>query len=178
MRIVGGKYRGRNLVAFDGDKIRPTSDKVRESVFNILQFGLSGADFLDLFSGSGAMGIEALSRGVNSVTFNDFSRDSLALLKKNLAKVKVEDDFEVVNSDAVNFVKNTKETFDIIFLDPPYAMDIAKNAWESIVKRGLLNDGGIIVYERDVPFNNEVDGLEKYDERRYGKAYLTFFRKV
>ena len=86
MRIVGGKYKGRVLVGFDGNKIRPTSDMARESLFNILQNIIYGADFLDLFCGTGAMGIEAISRGAHSVTFNDADKNSLAVLKKNLEK--------------------------------------------------------------------------------------------
>ena len=89
MRIVGGKYKGRTLVVFDGNAVRPTSDKVRESLFNILQFDIAGACFLDLFCGTGAMGIEALSRGAKSVTFNDASKDSLKILSKNVDRLAI-----------------------------------------------------------------------------------------
>ena len=175
MRIVGGKYRGRNLVAFDGDKIRPTSDKVRESVFNILQFGLSGADFLDLFSGSGAMGIEALSRGVNSVTFNDFSRDSIAVLKKNLEKIKVDGNYTVKNLDAVTFVKNCTNKFDIIYIDPPYKSDLGLKVLPFIAE--LLKDEGVAIFEDEKPFSQIIDNLIITDQRKYGRVYLTFFKK-
>ncbi len=175
MRIVAGKYRGRTLLEFDGDKIRPTSDKVRESLFNILQLKVPNAKFLDLFCGTGAMGIEALSRGAKKVVFNDFSRDSLGLLKKNLAKVKVEDDFEIVNSDAVNFVKNTTETFDIIFLDPPYKSELGAKCLPFI--SNLLDQNGIAILEDEVEWSGEIQGLTQYDKRKYGRVHLTFFKK-
>ena len=181
MRIIGGKYRSRVLAEFNGKDVRPTADRTKEALFNILSTKLYGARVLDLFTGSGNLGLESLSRGASEVVFNDASRESLSIVKKNLAALKISvggEEAKVCNYDYAVCLNTVQGGFDIIFLDPPYAMDIAKNAWESIVKRGLLNDGGIIVYERDVPFNNEVDGLEKYDERRYGKAYLTFFRKV
>ena len=175
MRIVGGKYRGRNLVAFDGDKIRPTSDKVRESVFNILQFRISGADFLDLFSGTGAMGIEALSRGANCVTFNDFSRESLAVLKKNLQKIKVDGNYSIKNFDAVTLVKNSTEKFDIIYVDPPYKSDLGLKVLQCV--SGALKDDGIVIFEDEKPFDGIADGLIVTDERKYGRVYLTFFKK-
>ena len=175
MRIVAGKYRGRTLLAFDGDKIRPTSDKVRESLFNILQLKVPNAKFLDLFCGTGAMGIEALSRGAKKVVFNDFSRESLTLLKKNLEKVKVEEDYEIVNFDAVNFLRNTTQKFDVIFLDPPYKSELKNKCLPFI--NGALNDGGIAILEDEIEFKGEIEGLVEYDKRKYGRVHLTFFKK-
>lgn len=162
-------------MAFDGDKIRPTSDKVRESLFNILQLKVPNAKFLDLFCGTGAMGIEALSRGAKKVVFNDFSRESLTLLKKNLEKVKVEEDYEIVNFDAVNFLRNTTEKFDVIFLDPPYKSELKNKCLPFI--NGALNDGGIAILEDEIEFKGEIEGLVKYDKRKYGRVHLTFFKK-
>ena len=175
MRIVAGKYKGRTLLAFDGDKIRPTSDKVRESLFNILQCQIFGAKFLDLFCGTGAMGIEALSRGAQKVAFNDYSRESLSLLKKNLEKVKVEDSFEITNYDAVSFVKNTTEKFDIIFLDPPYKSGLGEKCLPFIDK--ILSDNGIAILEDEIEWSGEISGLIPYDKRKYGRVHLTFFKK-
>ena len=107
MRIVAGKYRGRTLTEFSGDDIRPTADRVRESLFNIIQNKTPDSVFLDLYSGTGAMGLEALSRYAKSVTFNDLSKSSLALLRKNLEKIKVDDEFEISNCDAVRFLSST-----------------------------------------------------------------------
>ena len=175
MRIVAGKYRGRTLLAFDGDKIRPTSDKVRESLFNILQLKVLNAKFLDLFCGTGAMGIEALSRGAEKVVFNDFSKESLTLLKKNLAKVKVEDDFDVVNYDAVNLLKNTTEKFDIVFIDPPYKSELGAKCLPFM--SSVLVDDGIAVLEDEKEWTGEIQGLKVYDKRKYGRVHLTFFKK-
>ena len=179
MRIIGGLYKSRALAEFPGEDVRPTSDRAREALFNILAMQTRGARVLDLFSGSGAVGIEALSRGASYVAFNDYSKASLAILKKNLAtlKIPVGENVAVTNYDYTLCLDSVKIPFDIIFIDPPYRMDYGATALKKIAERGLLSEKGVAVYERDCPFAGEVDGLEKYDERRYGKAYFTFFRK-
>ena len=178
MRIVGGKHRSRILAEFPGEDVRPTSDRARESLFNILSMKTYGARVLDLFAGSGALGLESLSRGAQEVVFNDFSKDSLAILKKNLASLKIEigKEAKVYNFDFSVCLDAQREPFDLIFIDPPYRFDYGKTALDKIAKKGLLKADGIAVYERDRPFEGEIDGLEQYDERKYGKAYLTFFR--
>ena len=178
MRIIGGKYRSRVLATFEGDSVRPTADRVKESLFNILALRFHGARVLDLFSGSGALGLESLSRGAREVVFNDKSKDSIAILRKNLRTLKIEENNEakVYNFDAEVYLDFAKEPFDLIFIDPPYALDVGVKAVEKIAQKGLLSKGGVLVFERDCPFDGEVDGLEKYDERKYGKTILTFFR--
>ena len=175
MRIVGGKYKGRKLNEFAGASVRPTSDMVRESLFNILQFKIQGKTFLDLFCGTGAVGIEALSRGAESVTFNDLKRDSVNLAKSNLQKVGIVDGFKVTNQDANSYYKTCSEKFDYIFLDPPYADGVSSETLSNLAN--LLTDGGIIIYENEKVFDGQPDGLIKVDERKYGKARLTFFQK-
>lgn len=179
MRIIGGKYRSRILAEFPGEDVRPTSDRVRESLFNILTTRVYGASVLDLFSGSGALGLESLSRGAKEVVFNDYSKDSLAILKKNLAtlKINVGDGVRVSQGDYLLCLQTQKSSFDIIFIDPPYRFDYGIKALQIIAEKGLLTPNGVAVYERDVPFTGEIDGLEKYDERKYGKTYLTFFKR-
>ena len=147
MRIIGGKYRGRVLTGFKGWDIRPTSDRVKESLFNILAPEISGANVLDLFCGSGSVGLEAISRGADLVVFNDASKDSLAVLKKNLA---------LIGASA-----------------PVY--NLGEEALRLIASRRLLNTGGVAVLESDKPFAGEISDLVRYDERKYGIAYLTFF---
>ena len=161
------------LAEFSGSEIRPTADRVKESLFNILYGKFAGARVLDLFCGSGNLGIESLSRGAHSVHFNDLSPRSVAVLR-NLDKLKAEN-FTVTNLDYSACLARVKG-FDIIFIDPPYASDAGVRALEIIGANSLLNEGGVAVYERDIPFRGEIVGLEKYDERRYGKTYLTFFR--
>lgn len=177
MRIIGGKHRGRKLAEFKGDSIRPTSDRVKESLFNILSGAVAGAGVLDLFCGSGNLGLESLSRGAESVHFNDISKDSLAVLKKNIAALGEQSACRITNLDYLACLSSAAEKYDIIFIDPPYAKEFGVPALETIAKRGLLNEGGVAIYERDRPFDGAVEGLEKYDERKYGKTYLTFFCK-
>ncbi|MBE7087014.1 MAG: 16S rRNA (guanine(966)-N(2))-methyltransferase RsmD [Clostridiales bacterium] len=175
MRVVGGLYKGRVLVPFDGDRIRPTSDKVRESFYNIVRDKVYGCNFLDLFCGTGAMGIEALSRGASFVQLNDFSKDSLTVVKKNLEKLKITDNVKITNFDATGCLKNSIQKFDIIYIDPPYKSDLGIKVLPFVGE--ALTDDGIAVYESETPFNERVSGLEIYDTRKYGRAYLTFFKK-
>lgn len=181
MRIIGGKYRSRILSEFAGEDVRPTSDRVKESLFNILSLKLYGARVLDLFSGSGALGLESLSRGAKEVVFNDFSKDSITILKKNLAALKIPvngEEAKVSQYDFAACLDCVRGNFDLIFIDPPYRFEYGKTALIKIAQRGLLSENGIAVYERDRPFEDEIEGLEKYDERKYGKTYLTFFRRA
>ena len=180
MRIIGGKYRSRVLAGFDGDDVRPTSDRAKEALFNILSTRTYGARVLDLFSGSGSLGLEALSRGAEQVTFNDLSRDSVAIVKKNLATLKVElnENVRVYNYDYAVCLDVVKGPFDLIFIDPPYKLDCGIEALKKIAQKGLLSENGVAVFERDRAFEGEIDGLEKYDERKYGKAYLHYINNI
>ena len=173
MRIIGGKYRGRVLAGFKGREIRPTSDRVKESLFNILSPEISGANVLDLFCGSGGVGLEAISRGADLVVFNDASKDSLAVLKKNLALIGAS--APVYNLDFKALLARIDITFDVIYIDPPYKSGAGEEALRLIAARGLLNTGGVAVLESDKPFAGECAGLVQYDERKYGITYLTFF---
>ena len=180
MRIIGGKFRSRVLAEFAGDDVRPTSDRAKESLFNILSTKTYGARVLDLFSGSGALGLESLSRGAKEAVFNDLAKDSIRLLKKNLETLKIVvngEEAKIYNFDYSTCLDVVKGSFDIIFIDPPYRLDYGVTALKKIAEKGLLSQDGIAVYERDRAFEGEVDGLEKYDERKYGKAYLTFFKR-
>lgn len=178
MRIVGGKYRSRVLASFDGDDVRPTSDRAREALFNILYTRVVGARVLDLFAGSGAVGIECLSRGAKEVVFNDFSKESVAIVKKNLATLKIDSrEAQVKQGDFLACLECAREPFDIIFIDPPYKYDYGVQALQKIAQKGLLTEDGVAIYERDRAFEDDILGLEKFDERRYGKAYLSFFRR-
>ena len=174
MRVVGGIYRGRTLNEFKGQAVRPTPDMVRESVFNILQFRIHGARFLDLFSGTGAMGIEALSRGAKHVTFNDGARESVQIIKSNLAKLAIKDGVKVCLSDALTLLKSG-EKYDIIYVDPPYKTDLGVKALQLV--GGALADGGVVIFEDEKEFSGEIEGLKITDRRKYGRVRLTFFEK-
>ena len=175
MRIVGGIYKGRTLLEFKGQDVRPTSDMARESLFNILQFKIAGKTFLDLFCGTGAVGIEALSRGAKKVVFNDLSRESVSLTKKNLEKIGNPQNTVVYNRSGQDFHLATSEKFDFVFIDAPYKLQVGLDALSNA--HLLVNDGGMVIYENEVPFSKSLPFLEKVDERRYGRAYMTFFKK-
>ena len=172
MRIISGKYRGMVLAEFKGENIRPTADRVKESLFNILYSSLAGARVLDMFCGSGNLGIECISRGAKEVHFNDISKESLAVLKKNLSRI--EGNFRITNYDFSCCMKES-DIYDLVFIDPPYASDAGIKALKLIPNH--LSGDGIAVFERDRPFDGEIEGLKKVDERRYGKTYLSFFKK-
>ena len=175
MRIVGGFYKGRVLCPFEKIGVRPTSDMTRESLFNILQFRIAGSKFLDLFAGTGAVGIEALSRGAKEVVLNDFSKESILLIKKNIEKLGIKEGVKVTSFDAVSLVESGREKFDIIFIDPPYQSDLGERVLS--VTSNSLTDDGVAIFEGDTPFNTQIEGLIVCDQRRYGKAHLTFFKK-
>ncbi|MCD8206088.1 MAG: 16S rRNA (guanine(966)-N(2))-methyltransferase RsmD [Clostridia bacterium] len=177
MRVIGGNFRGLKLTDFSGEEVRPTSDRAKVSLFNILGDMVEGAVVSDLFAGSGALGIECLSRGAKKVYFNDTGKLSQELLKRNLAKIKFPIDAEVTKEDFSLYLSRTREKFDLIFIDPPYGSDFGAEALRMTAKRNLLREAGVAVLERDVPFTGEIPGLKAYDERKYGKAYLTFFAR-
>ncbi|MCD8286656.1 MAG: 16S rRNA (guanine(966)-N(2))-methyltransferase RsmD [Clostridia bacterium] len=176
MRIISGEHRGLKLCEFEGEDIRPTSDRVKESLYAILG-PVKDCLVLDLFCGSGSLGLEAVSRGAKKVVFNDSSKDSLALLKKNIARFKAPIPAEVKNLDYMECL-SARTRYDVIFLDPPYKTELGLKALQTIGKRGLLNRDGVAVYERNCPYEGAVKGLTKIDERKYGKTYITFFKRT
>ena len=176
MRIISGKYKGRKLSSFEGDAIRPTSDRAKEAIFSVLQFELVGKSFYDAFCGSGAMGIEALSRGAKSALFTDKSIQSCKLTQKNLDSIG--EKARVLNSDCISFLERTSERFDIIFLDPPYKSKDGIKALEIIGKRNILNDNGLVIFESGSAFNQPIDGLFLEKNKKYGACEFAFYRKL
>ena len=175
MRIIAGKHRGRVLKEFKGRDIRPTSDRAKEALFNILQFELAGSSFLDLFSGTGGIGLEAISRGAEKVVFVDNSKESVKLLKENLAYLK--ETAEVSEASAESYVATTKNKFDFVFLDPPYALD-ARELVSEIAKNGLVKNGGRIIYEHSGKSFGDIEGVKLVDVRNYGIAVFDFYEVV
>ncbi len=152
MRIISGKMRGLKLNSPKDDSVRPTTDRVKESLFNVISPYVYDANVLDLFAGSGALGIECLSRGATKCTFVDNSRDSITIIKSNISKAKFEDSSEVLNMDYKEVIKKMSiksEKFDIIFLDPPYYKDMFEEAIQKISESDILNEEGIIIVEHD-----------------------------
>lgn len=177
MRISGGTGRGRRLIAPSGSAVRPTSDKVRQALFNILGDRVSGAAFLDLFAGAGGIGIEAISRGAGTVVFVDASRHSVRAIKDNLDRTGLGQKAKVVMAEAGAFIKRPSGPYDIIFMDPPYAEDVSP-LLERIGYSGLLKPDGILIYEhfRKRPSPDKAGGLVLFREARYGDTVLAFYR--
>ncbi len=181
MRIIAGSVRGRKLKSPRGNNIRPTSDKVREALFNILGTAVGGADFLDLFAGSGAVGLEALSRGAR-VTMVEKSPVALALLKANLTNCGFENNFQLVTGDALHFVQRLAKsppvpTYDFIFADPPYASALADSLLSELASNSLSPDGWLIIEHRTRQRPNCSDTTwEKKREAVYGRTALSFYR--
>ena len=171
MRIIAGKHKGRKLYDFNGDKIRPTSDKAREALFAIL-YNVNGLSFLDLCCGTGAIGLEAESRGA-MVTMVDLSKESIALTKKNANQISSQ--AEIICSDAIKFLKTTNKTFDIIFSDPPYEIDLGQEIINIVEQRNLLNKNGIIIYEKDKSVDYSTEKTIKTKEKKYGKNIFGFY---
>lgn len=183
MRVISGDARGKKLVSLEGTNTRPTLDQVKEALFNIIQFNISEKKILDLFAGSGALGIEALSRGADTAVFCDNSFEAIKIIKTNLENTRCADNAIVLHKDyisALKFLSKQNMQFDIIFLDPPYKTDFADKAIEQIIELNLLSKEGIIILETDNKEKEEtikIEGIEIFDKRKYGRAILIFIRK-
>lgn len=176
MRVIAGKYRSRILAKFEGEDIRPTSDRVKESLFGILTPYLAESRVIDLFCGSGSLGIEAISRGAKRVVFNDRSPESVAVLRKNLSALKIAE-AEVYTADYKQLLLSVGGKFDIIFSDPPYKTDYSEDILKIVAERGILSDGGVIVYESEAPVKCSSPCFYVSDVRKYGRTTLTFIKK-
>lgn len=178
MRIIAGSARGRTFDAPQGRDTRPTLDRVRENVFNILQMKVRGAKVLDLFSGSGAMAFEAISRGAESAVLVDIDRAANAVQVKNAAKLRMDGQCRILNCDwqlAVRQLTAAGESFHAVFLDPPYAMHDMTQVMSAL--RPLLAEDAVIVLEHEAKtFPATPDGYDLYDSRKYGIAGVSFFR--
>ena len=179
MRVITGKARGVQLKTPEGMLTRPTADRVKEALFSIIHFDVPGAKVLDLFAGTGQLGIEALSRGAKSAVFVDAREDACKLIRENLKRTKLSHQGNVVRCDYLDYLKRCRETYDIILLDPPYAEVFLENALKYIVEIDILQSGGIIVAERplgkDLPW--DFEGFTRSKDYKYGKTLLAIYRK-
>lgn len=182
MRIISGLARGTKLYTLEGENTRPTLDRVKEPLFSIIQNNIKNAVVLDLFAGSGALGLEALSRGAQKAIFCDKSYDAIEIIKKNINKTHLEEKSEILCMDYKKCLKNTNERFDLIFIDPPYKQDIAISAVEIILDNKLLAKDGLIIIETDEEKRElqEIKQLEHnieiIDVRTYGRVKLIFLK--
>ncbi len=177
MRIISGTAKGRKLKTLAGDDVRPTSDKVKEAIFSAIQFDIEGRRFLDLFAGSGQMGLEALSRGAESATFIDSSAESVKICMENISALGFDSVSKVVRSDAISYLSLCSDKFDIAFLDPPYAAGILDKALALVCDK--MSDYGTIICEHppEVTLPEEIGGFTVYRKYRYGKINVTTYKK-
>ena len=182
VRVIGGTYGGRRLRSVDGLRVRPTSDRLRETLFNILTPRIADSSFLDICAGSGAVGIEALSRGASHATFIDKSSLACSVIEANLAALGIEQ-MDILNRDALAALKRLDENqlqFDIVFFDPPYASEIYAKVMETLGSTGLVADGGIVVVEHHAktPPQEEYGELRMYRHVKQGESALAFYGRV
>ena len=179
VRVISGSARGLKLNTPSDDRVRPTTDRVKESMFNIVQDWVYDSQVLDLFAGSGALGIEALSRGASQAVFCDNSLDSIKIIKSNIEKARVADRSQIVSGDFKRCLRDMEaknKSFDMIFVDPPYYKGLFEEVLDTIRSCKILKKDGIVIVEHDAkkPIG-QVEGLEVYKEKKYGITMLTFY---
>ena len=179
MRVITGKARGVALKTPEGLTTRPTADRVKEALFSIINFDIPDAEVLDLFGGTGQLGIEALSRGAKRAVFVDAGDAACKLIKENLRRTKLEGQGSVVRSDYLQYLSRCREKFSIVFLDPPYAEEFLENSLKKLSEIDILKSNGIIVCERPLgkELSWEIPGFTRSKDYKYGKTLLTLYRK-
>jgi 16S rRNA (guanine966-N2)-methyltransferase len=179
MRIIAGKYKGHHLVSFQASHIRPTTDRVKESLFNIWQNHVEEARVLDLFSGTGNLGLEALSRGAREVVFVDKNRKSIDILRRNIDKLRVSEAHQVVTKDVLAFLKGySGEPFDLILIDPPFTEEMAHDVMLVLSTSTVFHDDSLISIEsgRREKIEDDYPPLSRYDVREFGDKFLSLYR--
>lgn len=175
MRIITGKAKGKKLFTLEGDATRPTSERIKGAIFSAIQFDIEGRRVLDLFAGSGQMGLEALSRGATGATFIDSSREAMEIVKKNAKVTGFFDNGKYIVSDGANYLRKSagREKYDLVFIDPPYAMNLTKKSVEALLRYDVLHDGAIVVLESgEEEINLEAEPYSAFEvikSTSYGK---------
>ena len=180
MKVISGTLKGRNILGFNLDGTRPTMDRVKESLFATIQSYVPESIVLDLFSGSGNLGIEAISNGSKMAYLNDISKEAIRVIKKNASNFKIEDKVELLNmdyNDCLDCLRNKNIKFDIIFLDPPYKKLVVGKIIEKIINYNMLNESGIIVCEVSNDYIDDYETLEKIKQKKYGDKEIIIFKK-
>lgn len=182
MRVVAGEYRGRKLKSLSGDNTRPTTDKVKESIFNMIGPYFDGGEVLDLYAGSAGLAIEAISRGMDQAICVEKNYQAIKVIKENIAITKEAEKFTVLKKDADQALQQFAEEqhqFDLVLLDPPYAKQKIEQQLQLMVEQDLLNEDAIVVCETDKSVQlTEVDGLEQTRQQTYGITMITIYRRI
>ena len=180
MRVISGKNKGTKLYTLEGLNTRPTLDRVKESLFNIINFEIPGSIFLDLFAGSGSIGIEAASRGAEKIIMCEKSKDAVNIIKKNLEKTKLTNMVELYHDDFENCIRKINTKLDIIYLDPPYKTDYVYKSIKLLLEKELIKKETIIIIETDIEQNVESQleelAIKEFDKKKYGRAHLLFYK--
>lgn len=180
MRIISGKARGIKLHMIEGLETRPTTDRIKENIFNLINFEIANSVVIDLFSGSGSLGLECASRGAKSVTLVDNSRRCDEIINKNISITKLSTTTKFVLSDAMSYIRRVENSsVDIILMDPPYMKDFINPIIEKIVTSEILKEDGLIVIEHDIKdeIKFDEDYLELHKFKKYGKSGVTILRR-
>lgn len=180
MRIISGKFGGRHLVDFKADHIRPTTDRVKESLFNILMSEIEGAQVLDLFAGTGNLGIEAYSRGATAVTFVEKNRKSVKIIRENLRLLQISENVKLLEEDVFSFLKKCDELFNIVLIDPPFTEEFGDEVMQAVSESTLVNQQDLVVAIETAKKEliRDVYGPLSLDTRRnYGDKNLSVFRR-
>lgn len=177
MRIISGTMKGRKLIAPPGRDVRPTSDKVKGAIYNILTDRIKEAAFLDLYAGSGSVGIEALSRGAGLVVFVDHDKGPLRSLRKNIPRGAFEGRYQIIETSASKFIRRTKKLFDFIFIDPPYASDEIEKILPRLKQGDIMAQGSELIFEHHHlrPLPEEMETLFLIKKYKYGETLLSFY---
>lgn len=184
MRIISGTAKGTKLFTLEGENTRPTLDRVKEALFNIIQNEIEDSVVLDLFSGSGAIGLEFASRGAEKVCLNDNSKEAFEIIKQNIDKTHLSAKVELYNMNFLKLIQNIKEnSFDIVYLDPPYKTDFIVQALNELIKAKKITEDSLIIVETDedkriIEQIKSEGKFEVTDKRKYGRAYIIFLRKI
>lgn len=184
MRIISGTAKGTKLYTLEGLNTRPTLDRVKEALFNIIQNEIIDSKVLDLFSGSGAIGLEFASRGAKEVYLCDNSKEAFKIIEKNIQKTHLEAKVKLFNDDFISLISKIKnEKFDIIYLDPPYKTDYIQKAIYELIKNKNIQDDTLIIAETDeeekiIKQINELEKIDIINKRKYGRAYILFLKKI
>ena len=176
MRVISGKYKGKNIIGYDIEGTRPTQDRVKESLFGIIQDYIDGSSVLDLFAGSGNLGIEALSNGASKCYFVDNNKKCCEIINKNLNNIENGTVLNKDYKDALNYFKDNKIKFDLIFLDPPYNLDCLDDILVKIGEYSLLENSGLVICEYEYDNFKEYDYLETIKDKKYGYKNIRIYR--
>lgn len=174
IRIISGLFKGKKIKVLDVDDLRPTSNRLRESLFNVLQFDIKGSKCLDIFAGTGALGIEALSRGAEEVVFLEKNLRAYQQLKKTIHELKITH-ASIIHQDAIAFLESCQQRFDVIFIDPPFQLNLWEECVQRIHHKQLLNPNGLIYLESPAPIHLDTQKWSLRKENKMGDVYYAIY---